>query len=208
MENNAMHNNQCIKVIFGCGGHALNIADIILCNEPYARILFVDENAQENEYKLGFHVVKNPPPAGYRCIVGIGDNAKRKQKFDGIDHEQLFSAISPNAYLSHAAAIGAGCFISHLSAVCAGVIVGDNSIIGTSCVIGHDCQIGGHCFMGPNVTLAGYTHLGELVFIGAGATVIDKVRICSNVTVGAGATVVNDITVPGTYVGTPARRIK
>lgn len=203
-----MVNNQRIKVIFGCGGQALNIADIILCNESDARILFVDENARENERKLGFCVVKNPPSVDYRCIVGIGDNNTRKQKFEGIDQEQLFSAISPNAYLGHAVSIGAGCFISHLNVICAGVIVGDNSIIGSSCVIGHDCQIGPHSFVGPNATLSGYTQLGELVFIGAGATVIDKVRICANVTVGAGATVVEDIVVPGTYVGTPARRIK
>lgn len=203
-----MHSEKSIKVIIGCGGHALNIADIILCNEPGARILFVDENARKNESKLGFCVVQNMPLETQKCIVGIGDNSKRKHKFEEIAAEHLFSAISPNAYLGHNATIGAGCFISHLSVVCAGVIIGDNSIIGSSCVIGHDCQLDRHCFVGPNATLAGYTQLGELVFIGAGATVIDKVKICSNVTIGAGATVVEDIVVPGTYVGTPARRIK
>jgi acetyltransferase-like isoleucine patch superfamily enzyme len=45
------------------------------------------------------------------------------------------------------------------------------------------------------------------VFLGAGATVIDGTTIADDVTVGAGATVVSDIREPGTYVGSPARRL-
>ena len=54
---------------------------------------------------------------------------------------------------------------------------------------------------------AGRCHIGRLVMIGAGATVIDRIRICDNVVIGAGTTVVRDIIEPGTYVGTPARRL-
>ena len=44
--------------------------------------------------------------------------------------------------------------------------------------------------------------------IGAGATVIEGLKITAGCMVGAGATVVDDLMEPGVYVGCPARRIK
>lgn len=196
------------KVILGCGGHAFNIAEIILCQEPNVRLLFFDETAKINENKLGFPVTNKLPSIKCRYIVGIGDNAKRKKKFEELNPDEVFSAISPKAYCGIMTKIGIGCFVAHMCTICAGTEIGENSILGTSCVIAHDCQVGRHCFVGPNATLAGYARLGDMVFIGAGATVIDKISICSGAIVGAGATVIDDITEPGTYVGIPARRIK
>jgi serine acetyltransferase len=43
--------------------------------------------------------------------------------------------------------------------------------------------------------------------IGAGSTVIEGKKIAACCVVGAGATVVHDLTEPGVYVGSPARRI-
>jgi serine acetyltransferase len=44
--------------------------------------------------------------------------------------------------------------------------------------------------------------------VGAGATVIEGIHIAEGCMIGAGAVVVQDLTVAGTYVGCPARRIK
>jgi hypothetical protein len=46
-------------IIFGCGGHARSVADIILYNKPNAQLTFVDENAKMNENILGFNVIRN-----------------------------------------------------------------------------------------------------------------------------------------------------
>ena len=50
--------------------------------------------------------------------------------------------------------------------------------------------------------------IGNRCFIGAGATVIDKISICDDVIIGANAAVINNIDSPGTYVGNPVRKIK
>jgi len=45
-------------------------------------------------------------------------------------------------------------------------------------------------------------------WVWAGATVIEGIKIAAGCIVGAGATVVHDLTESGTYVGSPARRIR
>lgn len=197
-----------LTVIFGCGGHSHNIADILLFNDPDADMLFVDDNAGEDETKLGFSVVKTIPAEEYRCIVAIGNNVKRKQKFEQIDPKRLISVLSQRAQIGYKAKIGKGAYVGHLAVIGAEAIIGENTFVSYGSVIGHETQVGCHSFVGPNATIMGKVKVDELVFIGGGATIVDKVTICANTIIGAGATVVKDILEPGTYVGTPARRIK
>jgi serine acetyltransferase len=49
--------------------------------------------------------------------------------------------------------------------------------------------------------------VGDGVFLGAGAVVIDSISVASNVVIGAGGVVVAAIDSPGVYVGVPVRRI-
>ena len=199
-------------IIFGCGGHSRSIADIILFNDPRAQILFIDEEARENERIFGFEVLSTGSfRQHYSCIVGIGDNSKRKEMFEKmmvVDEFDIISVISKTAYIGRKAEIEKGCFIGNYCHIGPEVKIGMNSILNNSCVIDHEVKIGAHCHIGPNATISGRSIIGDLVFIGVGATVIDKVAICSNTIVGAGATVVDNITGPGVYVGTPACRIE
>ena len=56
--------------------------------------------------------------------------------------------------------------------------------------------------------MSGGVQIGENCFIGAGASVVQCVKICANCIVGAGTVVHKDITEPGTFAGNPARRLK
>jgi acetyltransferase-like isoleucine patch superfamily enzyme len=47
-----------------------------------------------------------------------------------------------------------------------------------------------------------------MCLIGAGAVILDKLSICDNVIIGAGSVVTRDINDAGTYVGSPAKRVK
>jgi hypothetical protein len=49
--------------------------------------------------------------------------------------------------------------------------------------------------------------LGQRVVVGAGATVIDGIRVGDDVVLGAGAVATRDLLEAGTYVGIPARRL-
>jgi acetyltransferase-like isoleucine patch superfamily enzyme len=50
------------------------------------------------------------------------------------------------------------------------------------------------------------TLIGNHVSIGSNATIL-PVTICDNVVIGAGSVVTKNITLPGTYVGNPAKKL-
>jgi len=41
-------------IIFGCGGHSRSVTDVILLNDPETLLVYVDDNARENETLYGF----------------------------------------------------------------------------------------------------------------------------------------------------------
>lgn len=201
-------NNQRKIIIYGCGGASRVVADVILSNNPKENLVFVDDFAQENEKILGFDVVKSYPQQQHDCCLAIGDNIKRKNKFDEIDKTNLISVISKSASISNYCKIDVGCMVGYFCRIGSEVIISKNNMINASTIIAHEVIIGDHCFIGTHAAILGRANIGDLVFIGASATILPKLNICSNVIIGAGATVVKDITSPGTYVGTPARKIK
>jgi acetyltransferase-like isoleucine patch superfamily enzyme len=68
--------------------------------------------------------------------------------------------------------------------------------------------VGDFVNLNPASTLAGNTRVADGCFIGAGATVIDRISIGAWTIVGAGAAVVRDLPDHVTAVGVPARVIK
>ena len=81
--------------------------------------------------------------------------------------------------------------------------------IGSDCFIGH-----GVMFINDRFAAGGPAHgdiekwestvIGNNVSIGSGSTIL-PISICDNVVIGAGAVVTKNITVPGVYIGNPAK---
>ena len=205
-----MKNNFPEKIlIYGCGGHSRSIADVIVSLKLNIKIVFVDENAQENEKLFGFPVLKEINElSSYYCIIAIGDNSKRKVKFEEIEKKcKIISVISKTAYLGFNSQVEKGSFIANNAYIGPEVRIKKNCIINTGAVIEHEVAVGENCHIAPAATICGRTKIGNSVFVGVGATIIDKINICSDVIIGAGATVTRNIDEPGVYVGTPAKKI-
>lgn len=150
-----------------------------------------------------------------RCqaIVGVGKiDASKLRLTLQIEFEALgfdFPAIiSPRGVVNEQVALGEGTVVFDGVVVNSGSEIGRVCIINTNSTVEHDCRIGDNVHIAPGVTLSGGVTIGHNTMIGTGATVIQSVSICEGCLVGAGSTVVKDITVPGTYVGSPAKRIK
>ena len=197
-------------IIYGCGGHARSIINILLKNGCTNQVILVDENAADNEEILGCKVFKNYIlDENDTYIVGIGDNLKRKKIFCELEKfsNMGFSVIASTAEIGIESIWGMGTVIAdkvHVGPCCE---IGNNTIINTGSIIEHETVIGNHTHIAVNATICGRCTIGNNVFCGAGSTVIDKIRICDNVTVGAGSVVISDIIEPGTYVGVPAKKI-
>lgn len=196
-------------VIFGCGGHARSVADILISSTPDIEIIFIDDNASENEKIWRFETntayqVKEED----NLFFANGDNFQRMSNYKKFTDNKIISIISGTAYIGINASIGKGSFVGNFCHIGPEAKIGENTIVNNGALIEHEAKIGAHCHIGPNATISGRSIIGDLVFIGVGAIVIDKIKICSNVIVGAGTTVIKDITIPGTYAGCPARKIR
>ncbi|NMB64650.1 MAG: hypothetical protein GYA16_07250 [Spirochaetes bacterium] len=64
-------------IIFGCGGHSRSVVDNLLSSYEDVEIIFVDDNAKENEKLFGFNVVKDIEFNKEEIFFCIGDNNKR-----------------------------------------------------------------------------------------------------------------------------------
>jgi UDP-N-acetylbacillosamine N-acetyltransferase len=196
-------------VLFGCGGHSRSVADVILYNNPSEKLIFVDSDAKVSEKIFGFEVLPEIHiNADTKCFITIGENISRKYKYEELSGANIITVISKLAYVGRDVTIGRGTIIAHSCHLGPGAVIGENTIINTGSVIEHEVKIGSHTHVGPNATISGRSVIGDSVFIGVGACVIDNISICDNVIIGANTTVFRSIVEPGTYVGSPLRKVK
>lgn len=198
-------------VVYGCGGHARSIINIIREVSERIEIILVDEYAERNEVILGCRAEReyelNEKDA---YIIAVGDNQKRANLYQALHDKDMghcISIFSKNSSVGMDAKIGQGSFIASGAYIGPQAVIGNNTIINTGSIIEHEVRIGDNSHIAPHATVCGRTKIGNHVFCGAGSTVIDSVSICDHVIIGAGAVVVKDIKESGTYLGVPAKRI-
>ncbi len=115
---------------------------------------------------------------------------------------------SPDAVVNGEVELGAGTVVFDGAVVNPGVATGPICIVNTNATVEHDCRLGTNVHIGPGATVSGGVRIGDHTFVGAGAVIIHGVRIVAGCLIGAGTVVTDDLTEPGTYVGSPARKIR
>lgn len=193
--------------LYGAGGHAKVIADILECCDKIIAGIFDDNPSKTIR---DFPNLKFPGPFVFstdKLILSIGNNLIRKKIAMQIDAD-YFTAIHPSVIISAYSHIDKG------SVLMGGVLINADSKIGKHCIINskasidHDCILGSFVHISPNATLCGDVFVGECSHIGAGAIIIPGKKIGANTIIGAGAVVISDIPDNVVAVGNPARIIK
>ena len=115
------------------------------------------------------------------------------------------SFIGPFVEIQKGVTIGKRCRIQSHSFICELVTIGDECFISHGAMFINDLFASGGPDANPQSWRA--TRLGNRVSIGTNATIL-PVAICDQVIIGAGAVVTKDITIPGFYVGNPARILR
>jgi acetyltransferase-like isoleucine patch superfamily enzyme len=111
--------------------------------------------------------------------------------------------VGPFTEIQQSVRIGARTRVQSHAFVCELVTIGDDCFIGHGVVFINDTFSTGGPARGRK-ELWRSTTIGNRVSVGSNATIL-PIRICDDVVIGAGAVVTSDITVPGCYVGNPAR---
>lgn len=98
------------------------------------------------------------------------------------------SILCPNTVLGRAVDIGAFCTLNYLVGV------------------GHQTRVGAYSTISPGVQIGGRTSLGERVFVGLSATIIDGAIVGDGAKIQMGSVVLGRVKAGATVFGNPARK--
>ena len=207
--------------IYGAGGfgrHVLAIVKRINAISPtYNVIGFYDDG-----FKIGDHVNGIPVIGGLddlnnigkpiNVVLALGWSEVRKRVPSLITNEKVSfptiidpSVVMPDMEYAH---IGKGCIICESVAFTCNLYMDDFVLLNMGTMVGHDVKLSPFVSTMPSVSISGEVSLGEAVYIGVGATVINRVEVGRNTIIGAGAVVTKSLPSDCTAVGIPAKPIK
>tara|TARA_R110002020_G_scaffold426662_1_gene636055 strand:+ start:1662 stop:2321 length:660 start_codon:yes stop_codon:yes gene_type:complete len=123
---------------------------------------------------------------------------------------EVVDLVSPHALRYDRNKIGVGLIACSFSIITSDARIGRFFHLNTHSSVTHDCVIGDFVTFAPRVSCSGAVHVGDRVFIGAGAVIRPgtserPLNIGSDAIIGAGAVVLRDVMPNTTVVGNPAR---
>jgi UDP-N-acetylbacillosamine N-acetyltransferase len=206
-------------VIWGTGGHARVVADVVRCGSAFEIQGFLDN---VNPGRHGEVFCKAPvlgggdqlaelKQAGVRhFLVALGDNCTRGQLgrdlvAAGFD---LAQAIHPRSIVAADVSIGAGTVVMAGAVVNSGARIGMNVIVNTAATVDHDCALGDTVHVSPGAHLAGGVSIGQEAWIGLGALVLEGRSVGARTIVGAGSVVTRDLPDGVVAYGVPAKFVR
>lgn len=206
-------------VVIGGGGHAKVVISILRkLNGP--RILGYTDRMDHGAI-LGVPFIGpdrelaslEARPKKLAAVLAVGQVGLGEKRFKLWAELQLPSLyfpfiVSPHAIFNEGVSGGEGALVMDGAVINSGTSIGRGTIVNTNSTIEHDVALEDWVHVAPGATISGGVKVGRFSMIGTGATVIEGVKIVTGCMVGAGAVVVHDLTEPGLYVGSPARRIK
>ena len=192
-----------MKHLIGTGGHSQSVEEVLL---DKSKIEYRTLSIEQFKFELEAEVYNECD----QFFLAIGDVQKRFKLAQILNNNKLstWNIISYKSFISDSMRIGEGSVVMPGSTVRINAKIGSHTVLNSSCVVEHGCEIGDYVNISPNATLCGDVRVGDHSIIGAGSIVLPKTYIAPNVIVGAGSIVLNSLTCAGTYVGTPAVRIK
>ena len=207
-------------LIFGAGGHAKVIVDIIEKQGKFNIAGFIDEYRDKNAVIMGYKVIGDESSLQdivlsykiYGGIIGIGDNSIRAEVRDKvikvIPNFKFVNCIHPKSILGKDVTLGEG------NVVMAGAIINSSSRIKNHCIlntnssIDHDCSMSDFSSIAPKVSVGGNVKIGDYSAIGIGTNIFHSVNIGYNCIIGGGSLVCDDTNENSIYYGSPSKFIR
>lgn len=207
--------------IFGVGGFGREVLALIKDinkHDPTWNIVgFFDDGYEKGELFNDLPNLGNTEDLNYwktpiSLAVSIGSPVIKKKVLDKI-HNPLVdypTLIHPLAWVgdSEFVEIGKGCIICAGTLITTNIRMEDFVILNLGCTVGHDTIIKKYSAFMPSVNISGEVTIGEGVYVGTGAKIINQLEIGDYTIVGAGAVVAKTLPAHCTAVGVPARVIK
>lgn len=176
---------------------------------------FIDDNEKLHGTKEGKYIVLGgcdylqEVESAY-AVCAVGSAKVRKIIVEKLKNSSIKFAtvIDPSVLISDSVEIGEGTIICAGTIITVDIKIGNHVIINLDCTLGHDDVIEDYVTIYPSVNVSGNVTIGECTELGTGMQVIQGKKIAAETVIGAGAVVVKDIEEKGTWVGSPAKKIK
>ena len=193
-------------LIFGAGGHAKAIMDMVKQIGKYASAGILDDD----KLLTGTQVL-GIPVLGTRAVLpmlveqgvklaangvgGIIDIAVRVRIFELLESSGFaFPAlVHPRATVEQSAKVQEGVQVFANAYVGSEAVLEPRCMVNTNAVVSHDCVIGAYTHIAPGALLAGHVHVGARTLVGMGVTTAIGVRIGDGVRIGNGAILLADV---------------
>jgi UDP-3-O-[3-hydroxymyristoyl] glucosamine N-acyltransferase len=151
------------------------------------------------------------PDFQFQYIVSVSvDFTERKQVVDIVDSLDLdlITVISDQSCIGNnpAPVIQPGTFVFPFCNIGLGSVIGRHCIISFYSMLGHYSTIGRNCVLRPGVMITGKSTVGDNCVFNIRSTVTNHANIVDDVELMAFANVAKDITMPGQYIGSTARK--
>ncbi|MBR3449324.1 MAG: acetyltransferase [Bacteroidales bacterium] len=207
--------------IFGVGGFGREvlalIKDINRLEPTWNIVGFFDDGYEKGEMfngypNLGKMEDLNKWEAPLSLTLAIGSPTIKKKILDRITNPLVDypTLIHPSVWIGDKefVEIGKGCILCAGVMITTNVQINDFVILNLQCTVGHDTVINDHASFMPSVNISGEVIVGEGVYVGTGAKIINQLEIGAYSIVGAGAVVAERLPAHCTAVGIPAKPIK
>jgi sugar O-acyltransferase (sialic acid O-acetyltransferase NeuD family) len=205
--------------IVGAGGFGREVKMLIdqinAVKPQYNFIGYFDDGIAKDNLVNGFPVLGmveavNNYIEPLAVVIAIGSPATKRKLLDKIKSNLISyeTLIHPNVVIGNdGVSIGEGCIICAGNIFTVNISIGAHVVFNLACTVGHDTVIKNYCSFMPMVNISGEVLIGEQVFMGTGAKIINKIKIGEKTTVGAGAVVYKSLPANCTAIGVPAKVI-
>lgn len=207
--------------IFGVGGFGREVLTLVshinTISPQYEIIGFFDDGYKRGTMINGFPVIGgikevNEFKDTIGLVIAVGNPNTKKTIINSITSEKISfpSLIHPSVIIGdkNFVKIGKGCIFCAGTIITTNIEIKDFVILNLLCTVGHDTIIGKYSSFMPSVNISGEVVIGESVYVGTGAKIINQLAIGDNSIIGAGAVVSKSIPADCTAVGVPAKPIK
>ena len=194
-------------LIYGGGGHAKSVMEMVLQNGVHTIAGIVDDDEQlTGKHVLGIPVLGTQVmlprliEQGVRLaangVGGILDINVRVKIFELLENAGFSFPllVHPHATVEPSANIEEGVQVFANAYIGSEAVLHARCMINTNAVVSHDCIIGPYTHIAPGALLAGHVHVGMSTLVGMGVTTAIGVRIGDGVRIGNGAIILADVT--------------
>lgn len=187
-----------ILLIVGAGGHGKAVAEAVLLDGQWQRIVFIDDRWPELQQCAGWPVVAKVSGLAeiaskvQGAIAAIGNNAMREQCLEAIISARipLVSVIHPTAFVSPSARIGAGTAVMAMAMIGTDAVIGMAAIVNANATVDHDASLDDFAHLGVGVHLAGGVRIKTRAWLEAGCSAGYGVVVRENAVLGPGTVLV------------------